>query len=137
MPTGVLQFAQQASLPTLAVAALLLAITAFIKVMPQLRQTRLENDNALRTDLLGRITALEAEVVSLRKTLDRRAAEFSDLQHDLSNEMASLDAFIMLAESNPDKVMEQIPRIKDMRERHRQRVALKRGAREGERQGHK
>lgn len=136
---GWLTLAQQASLPALALAALLGAIVAFIRVLPQLRKDQLDSDASLRSDLLARVAALENEVVTLRTALDNRrdrhAAEIADLQHDLHNEMASLDALILLAELNPAKVMEQIPKIKEMRQRHRERVALKRGAREAVFQG--
>lgn len=132
---GWLALAQQASLPTLSFAALLLAIVAFIRVLPQLRQTQMEGDNSLRSDLLGRIEYLEEEVKSLRKAMHRKevqhAAEIADLQHDLNSEMMSLDAFILLAEDSPEKVLEHIPKIKELRQQHRARVALKRGAREG------
>lgn len=89
----------------------------------------------VRSDLLGRVAALEAEVVSLRQALDRErdrhATEMADIMHELANETQSLDSFILLAEANPDRVLEQIPKIKEMRQAHRERVAMRRGAREG------
>jgi hypothetical protein len=141
--TGWLSIAQQASVPTLSVAALLLAVTALIKVLPQLlpqlRQIRLEGDQSLRDALLKRVETLEAEVVALRGALDlkqeQHTTKIADLQHDLNNESGNLDALIMLAEANPDKVLEQIPKIKELRREHRERMAMKRGAREGAREG--
>lgn len=132
---GWLTVAEQLSLPALSLSALLAAIVAFIRVLPQLRQTQLQGDNSLRGDLLKRIEQLEAEVIALRKTIDRKeaqhASEIADLQHDLNSEQMSLDALIILAEAHPDTVLEHIPKIKNMRVQHRERMALKRGAREG------
>lgn len=131
-----LTFAQEASLPALSLAALLLAVIAAIKVWPQLRQMQIESDSSLRGVLMGRVNELETRVADLERLLAKEqashAVEISDLQHDLRNETACLDAFLLLAEANPDNVLEHIPRIKEMRERHKQRVALKVGAREGQ-----
>jgi hypothetical protein len=112
---------------------LLTAVITAIKAWPALRKLQLESDASLRGDLLARVGALEAEVIELRKALERErhrhADEMEDVRHELNNETQSLDAFILLAEANPERVIDQLPKIKEMRARHRERVALRRGAR--------
>lgn len=117
----------------------ILMVVTFIKVWPLLSKIRTEADGSLRTDLLARVGVLEARlegayerIADLEKLLSKReqehAAILEDVRHELANETQSLDAFIMLAEANPDKVLDQLPRIKEMRARHKERVALRRGA---------
>jgi hypothetical protein len=132
MTPGWLTFAQQASLPTLAVSALLLAVVTAIKAWPRLRELQIEGDASLRTSLLARVSELEARVKDLEKLLGLReakhAAESQVLRHRLANEEAALDACILLAEANPDRIIELLPKIKEMREAGRQRIALEKGA---------
>lgn len=131
---GWLTFAQQASLPMLAISALMIGVSKFISVLPQLRQTQAESDKSLRADLLQRIDALEGEVKSLRKAMDNQrmnhAAETMDMLHDLANESGNLDAVLLLAEVNPKALIDQLPRLREQRDEHRERMAIKRGARE-------
>lgn len=131
---GWLAFAQEASLPTLSVAAIIYAVTKFISVLPHLRQTQAESDKSLRADLLHRVDELEGEVRSLRKALDgariSHAAEMMDMLHDLANESGQLDAAIMLAEVNPEALIQQLPALRQRRDEHRERMIIKRGARE-------
>lgn len=121
-------------MPTLALAAIMAAVVALIKVWPTVQRQQLESDASLRTDLLHRVSELETEVKQLRKALDQarmsHAAEMMDMLHDLSNESAQLDAAIMLAEHSPDTLIAQLPRIRTQRDQHRERLAVKRGARE-------
>lgn len=108
-------------------------IVALIKGWPALKKIQAESDSALRTDLLRRIDTLETRVADLEKLLTRRemehAAAMEDVQHELANETQSLDSFILLAEANPERVLEQLPKIKELRARHKERVALRHGAR--------
>lgn len=131
---GWLSFAQEASLPTLAVAGLFFAIAQFIKVLPQLKQLREESDKSMRSDLLARVDVLEAEVKTLRKALDNartsHASEMMDMLHDLTSESGQLDAALMLAEFSPDALLAKIPQIREQREKHRERINAKRGVRE-------
>lgn len=132
MTPGWLTFAQEASLPALAVAALMMAVVAAIKVWPQIKQLQIEGDASLRKQLMERVAQLEGRVKELEKTQGQRdaehAAESQVLRHQLANEEAALDAFILLAEASPDRILEQIPKIKAMRESGRQRIALEKGA---------
>lgn len=121
-------------MPTLALAAVMAAVVALIKVWPTVQRQQLESDASLRVDLLRRVGELEDEVKQLRKSLDRarmsHAAEMMDMLHDLSNESAQLDAAIMLAEHSPETLIAQLPRIRQQRDQHRERLVVKRGARE-------
>lgn len=113
----------------------IIALVTLAKAWPVLRKVQADSDASLRSDLLQRVDELESEVRALRQAFDRErdrhAMVEADLRHDLNNETASFDAFLLLAEANPEKVLEQIPRIKEMRSAHRDRVAVKRGYREG------
>jgi hypothetical protein len=118
--------------------AIAIALAAWVRARPDMKRAEVEE---MKVELEGeaalwkRIEALEKEVVALRKAMDferaTHAAEIADLQHDLHNESFSFDAFILLAEANPDKAIEQVPTIKENRREHKERMALKRGAREG------
>ncbi len=132
---GWLNVAQQASLPTLALSLFALAVVTAIKAWPQLQQIWNEGSASLRQDLMKRVTELEARVKELEILLAREQAQHAGesqiLRHQFANEAAALDAFILLAEANPDRVVEQIPKIKEMREIGRQRIALEKGAMAG------
>jgi hypothetical protein len=132
---GWIHMAQALTLPTFALAALFATVAAFIKIMPQMRSLQGASDASLREALLNRVGRLETRITELERLLAREqathSAEIADLQHDLANEIAVVDAFILLAEANPDKVLEQVPKIKEMRQRHKERMAMKRGVREG------
>ncbi len=120
-------------------AAAIIAIGAclamLLKAWSVLRKVELDGGGAMRGDLMARIGHLETRIADLEKLLSqeqaRHAAEMEDVRHELSNETASLDAFILLAEANPARVLEQLPKIKEMRARHKERVAMRRGIREG------
>lgn len=128
----VAQAAQSLSLGTVSGWTLVaLVLLALIKGWPALKKMQLEADGSLRADLLARVAQLETRIESLEKLLTQReaehAVELADVRHELANETQSLDAFILLAEANPDRVIDQLPKIKEMRTRHKERVALRRG----------
>lgn len=110
-----------------AVGALGVALAAYFKTRPAMKLAEVQGEAALWT----RITELERRTSELEKLLAREQSRNGDLEHDLANETASLDAFLLLAERDPKKVMEQIPTIREMRRQHKERVAIKRGQREG------
>lgn len=109
----------------------LTAVITAVKVWPALKKIQNESDASLRADLLARVGVLEARVTSLEKELAWERALRADAEHDLASERQSFDSFITLAEMNPDKVFERLPEIKETRRQHRERMAMKRGAREG------
>lgn len=130
-----LQFAQAASLPTLAVAAVLLAAVQLIKAWPTLRELQIKGDASMRSDLLGRIKELEERVKDLEKLVSQKdlahAAREQFLRHELANEAAALDAALAMLRINPDRVGEIIEQVAAMREAGRQRIALEKGAAAG------
>lgn len=136
------QAAQALTLPGLVLVALIAALTAFIKVLPQLRRVQMESDGSLRTDLMKmiaeqnvKIEAQGARISELERLLRQAEAEHSaivsDLEHDLASEMQSFDSFLTMAETSPDKLLALVPKVREDRHRHRERMATKRGAREG------
>ena len=108
-----------------------IALITLIRVWPALKKVQAESDASLRTALLARVESLETRLASLERELAVERALRSDVEHDLVNERGSFDAFIMLAEANPDKVLERLQAIKEERRLHRERMASKRGQREG------
>lgn len=118
-----------------ALGAVAVGIAALIKAYSVLRKVELDAGGSMRGDLLARITLLESRIGDLESQLNREqarhAGEIQVLRHELGNESASLDAFILLAEANPDKVLQALPRIKEMRERRKIRIATEKGAMAG------
>jgi len=112
-----------------------IAIGTLIKVWPSLRKMNIEADGSLRSDLLGRIGTLERHVATLEAKLsedqERHAAEMQIMRHRLNNETAALDALLLLLEAAPEKVAENISRIKEMRHARAQVAALESGAMAG------
>jgi len=130
-----LQFAQQASLPTFALAALLLAVVAAIKVWPRLKQLQMEGDASMRTELMERIRTLEARVAFLEKMNSQKdashAAREQFLRHALANEEAALDSALSMLRVSPDRIEAIIEEVTSMREAGRQRISLEKGAAAG------
>jgi fatty acid-binding protein DegV len=110
-----------------AVSALFVAVGTYLRTRPAMRLAELKGEDAL----WARISALEQRTAELERLLVKEQTKRGDVEHDLANENANFDAFLLLIEANPDKVIEQIPKIREMRREHRERMALKRGAREG------
>lgn len=99
----------------------------WIRGEPDRRRARTEQDSSLRTDLLSRLKMLEHEVklLTAKSEADREhhEAEMRIMRHKLGNETTSLDALLMLLETNPDKVGDAVFRIKEMRKRQADIVA--------------
>lgn len=130
-----LAFAQQASLPALALSAVLLAVVAAIKVWPQIKQMQIAGDASMRSELMGRIKDLEGRVKELEKLVSQKDAEHAMregfLRHELANEASVLDAALAMLKVNPDRVIDIIEEVVTMREAGRQRIALEKGAAAG------
>jgi hypothetical protein len=109
-----------------------LAVITAIKGWPKLREIQTGADGSLRTDLMARIGRLEADLqkVSEEQAQERarHAAEIQVLRHRLNNETASLDALLLMLKLDPDKVMESVDAITEMRARKAQQIALEQGA---------
>ena len=95
-------------------AALVLALVAWIRTRPAMKLAQIQADGPL----WERIEKLEARI--------------GDLEHDLANETWNFDLFLAQAETNPDKILELIPRIREERRLHKERMVQKRGIREGQ-----
>jgi hypothetical protein len=97
-----------------AIGALGLALATWLRTRPAMKLAQAQADGPL----WARIEKLEARL--------------ADVEHDLMNETWNFDLFLAQAETNPDKIFELIPRIREERRLHKERVAKKRGAREGQ-----
>lgn len=135
MTPGWLAFAQDASVPTFALAALLAAAVAAIRVWPQLRQMQITGDASMRGEFLGRIRELEDRIKELEKLVNKKdathAAREQFLRHEMANESAALDAALAMLKINPDRVSEIVEQVVKMRDAGRQRIALEKGAAAG------
>jgi hypothetical protein len=100
-------------------------------------RVELDAGGSMRGDLLGRIDALEKRVRELERELaakdSQHNAEMAISRHSLANEKASLDAFLLLAKNNPDRLQDIVPQIMEMREAGRLAIAAERGAMAGAR----
>lgn len=85
----------------------------------------------LRTRPAMKIAQTQGEM-PLWARIEKLEAIVADLQHDLANETWNFDLFLAQAELNPEKISELIPRIREDRMRHKERMAKKRGVREGQ-----
>jgi len=121
----------------------LLAFGMVIKAWPMLRKSQLEADGSLRADLLNRIAKLEQHVADLEMQMHKereahavemaaeraaRNAEVQLMRHRLNNETMTFDALLMLLEAAPEKVGENIVRIKEMRAQRAHEIAVEKGA---------
>lgn len=120
------------------VTALGVALATYLRTRPAMKLAQAQEvlaEKEAEGPLWARIGALEAGAKIEREECQRRIglleAHVSDLEHDLANEQANLDSFLLLASVSPDKLNEMIPAIREQRQRHKERKALKRGAREG------
>lgn len=114
-----------------AVGAFGLAFGTYWRVRPAMKKVQIEGESALWAE----INKLRAEARAEQEKYGLRIAEMeatiADLRHDLANETASLDAFLLLAETSPERVIHHLPRIREERRHHKERMAMKRGIREG------
>ena len=109
----------EASPQAAAILMVVAAILTLIKGWPALKKVQSESDASLRDTLLQRIATLETTVTRLESELrserDRHAAEMALILNRLNNETQSLDALLLLIEAAPEKVPDNIGRIKEMR----------------------
>jgi hypothetical protein len=117
--------------PVGVVSAIGIALAAWLRNRPAMKHA----ETAAEGPLWERIGALEASGRSEREDCQRRVglleAHVADLEHDLANEEANLDSFLLLATISPDKLGDMVPHLREQRQRHKERKAMKRGAREG------
>ena len=147
--SGGLLAAAPASVPWIAtIAAVGACIATLIKAWSVLRKVELDAagsrrvvehgaESQMRAELLERIAALEARITHLEGVVAKKDGEIQVLRHDLANESASLDAFILLAESDPGKVLSALPKVKEMRQAKKMRIAAEKGAMAGAAMGDK
>lgn len=108
-----------------------MAVLALIRGWPALRKMSNDADASLRGDLMGRIVSLEKHVERLEDQIgrerERHNTEMSLQRHALNNERMSLDALLMLLETNPDKAAQAVTLIKENRAQRAAALAIERG----------
>lgn len=106
------------------------ALGAYFRHRPAMKHAEIEADGPL----WERIGALEAAAKIEREECQRRVAvleaHVADLEHDHANEVANMDAFLLLAEVNPEKIREMVPILQQRQREHKERMANKRATRE-------
>lgn len=127
-------------------AILAVLVLTLIKIWPKLKEMQIGADSSLRAELMARITQLETQLTrvetdqaaereshsnQMRLMAERHAAEMQILRHRLNNETHSLDALLLLLETNPERTIESVGRIKEMRVAQAQQIALEQGAAAG------
>lgn len=107
------------------------ALATWLKTRPAMKEVELKGEDALWSEIAELRAELKAEREECKLRINSLETVIADLKHDLNNESYSFDSFLMLAEANPEKVIELLPRIREERQKHKERMAMVRGAREG------
>lgn len=134
---------------TTAVVAVLGFLTVIIKQIVPWRKTQIDGEQALRADYAktlaeqaARIKILEDSREADRGHCDERIEKLEShmerertqhetemrlLRHALNNERQVIDAILMLAKAAPDKLIDNIALITDMRSRQATAMAVEKG----------
>lgn len=95
-------------------------VTAIVRQISPWRKLSIDSEKIFRDDLIKRVEKLEAEIEFERKS---RAAEVSLLRHRVANAEHALDLFIALIEAQPERAAHHAARIKEHREKDRDRLS--------------
>ena len=97
------------------------ALVAFIRSRPELLRIKKEGDAAYAERLMARVEDLE-------RRLAKTEADLQVTRHQLNGERQAMDMLIMLLETNPEKVSDNLERVKAYRAAQRNEVATEKGA---------
>lgn len=97
------------------------ALVAFIRARAPMGKIKAEREANLMTSMSKRIDALEAH-------LALAAEELRVVRHDLANANTSLDMFIALIETNPERAAEHAKRVKAYRDETSKRIGEEKAA---------
>jgi hypothetical protein len=114
-----------------AVGALGLAVATWLKQRPAMKLAETQGEQSLWAEIAQLKREAKAEREECGHRISTLEAKVADLEHDLASETMNFDAFLMIAEANPERLAEMLPAISEKRREHKERMALKRGAREG------
>lgn len=113
-----------------AFTALGVALATWLSTRPKMKAVELQGEAALWVQ----IAKLQSEAKNEREECGRRIAileaKVADVEHDLASETWNFDLFLAQAENDPDRIPELIPRIREERRQHKERMVQKRGVRE-------
>lgn len=98
-----------------------LILIAYIRGRPEMARIKKEGDAAFAARMMERVEDLE-------RRLGKAEADLQVTRHQLNNERQAFDMLIMLLESNPEKVSENLDRVKAYRAAQRDEIALEKGA---------
>lgn len=118
-------------IPTIASSVVAGALATWLRTRPRMKEVELQGEAALWQEI--RLLKAEAttEKEECRKRIASLEAKVADVEHDLASETMNFDSFLLIAETTPERLPDLIPRIREDRRQHRERMALKKGAREG------
>ena len=109
-----------------------LIVLTLVKIWPRLKELGNERVTDSEARLTARVESLEAQLERVRLELGeerrRYEKEIQILRHRLNNEMHALDSLLMLMESAPDRLENNIQIIREQREKMRKEIALEKGA---------
>jgi len=97
------------------------ALISYIRARPEMARIKKEGDAAFAARMMERVEDLE-------RRLGKAEADLQVTRHQLNNERQAFDMLIMLLESNPEKVSENLDRVKAYRAAQRDEIALEKGA---------
>lgn len=97
------------------------ALISYIRARPEMARIKKEGDAAFAARMMARVEDLE-------RRLGKAEADLQVTRHQLNNERQAFDMLIMLLESNPEKVSENLDRVKAYRAAQRDEIALEKGA---------
>jgi len=97
------------------------ALISYIRARPEMARIKKEGDAAFAARMMARVEDLE-------RRLAKAEADLQVTRHQLNNERQAFDMLIMLLESNPEKVSENLDRVKAYRAAQRDEIALEKGA---------
>ncbi len=95
-------------------ASFFLLLGVIVRQLGPWRKIKIGADEKLRDELSERVTLLEQR---LERREAEHASEIAIMRHRLNNMTGCFDALLMLIETAPDKAMEAVEKIKEMRAR--------------------
>lgn len=96
-------------------------LIAFIRSRPELLRIKQEGDAAFAARMMARVEDLE-------RRLAKAEADLQVTRHQLNNERQAFDMLIMMMETNPDNVADNLERVKQYRAVQRNEIATEKGA---------
>lgn len=99
-----------------------------IKQFGPWRKQTIDAEAQLREELASRVEKLEKQLEDERTAREgeriERAAELSLTRHRLNNVTQCLDTVFMLLEATPERVVEVVQKVREMREKQAEREAI-------------